>query len=200
MIVVQCFRWVSRQWLIFGKKLLVTTQYKNENVNKGVRMEKYLEMLKEGGAIAAIEIDPATVVTAPWVVFKCQFGCNRYGTSRVCPPRTPTYQHMREILDSFNRAILFSCPSLTAVKPLAVDIAKEIFFDGFYRVITLGAGPCLLCKECDLDKCRNPQKAIPAMESCGIDVFATARAHGFQISTLRERGEPVINFGLILVD
>lgn len=162
-------------------------------------MEKYLEMLKEGGAIA-IEIDPATVITAPWVVFKCQFGCDRYATSHCCPPRTPEYRQMREILDSYEHAILFSIPSLVAVKPLAVEVAKEIFFDGYYKVIALGSGPCLLCKECSLDKCRNPLQAIPAMESCGIDVFSTVRAHGFSISTLRKKGEPFLNFGLLLID
>ena len=38
------------------------------------------------------------------------------------------------------------------------------------------------------------------LEGCGIDVFATARAHGLEIHTLREVGEEHSHFGLILVE
>ena len=39
-----------------------------------------------------------------------------------------------------------------------------------------------------------------AMEACGIDVFATARAHGLEVRTLRVLGEERNHFGLILVE
>ena len=39
-----------------------------------------------------------------------------------------------------------------------------------------------------------------AMEACGIDVFATARAHGLEVHTLRVLGEERNHFGLILVE
>jgi len=37
------------------------------------------------------------------------------------------------------------------------------------------------------------------MEACGIDVFATARAQGLPIHTLRERNEPHNLYGLLLL-
>ena len=66
--------------------------------------------------------------------------------------------------------------------------------------VTLKADRCQGSKCCDPAGCRFPGKAIPSMEGCGIDVFATARAHGLEIHTLREVGEEHSHFGLILVE
>ena len=38
------------------------------------------------------------------------------------------------------------------------------------------------------------------MEACGIDVFATVRANGLEIHTLREKEEVQNYFGLLLVE
>ena len=69
-------------------------------------LEKYLEMCVAGGAMDAKVIDPRSVVTAPWVRFKCQFGCASYEKSNICPPHTPDYERMRAILDSYSTAIV----------------------------------------------------------------------------------------------
>ena len=45
-----------------------------------------------------------------------------------------------------------------------------------------------------------PEEARPAMEACGIDVFATARRHGFTIEVVRDYKEPQHYFGLVLVE
>ena len=70
-------------------------------------LEKYLERLKElDSVVDALIISPADVVTAPWVQYKCKFGCEKYGHSRCCPPNTPTWKETRELLDSYETAIL----------------------------------------------------------------------------------------------
>jgi hypothetical protein len=38
------------------------------------------------------------------------------------------------------------------------------------------------------------------MEACGIDVFATARKHGFTINVVRTYQDPQHYFGLVLVE
>jgi len=43
-------------------------------------------------------------------------------------------------------------------------------------------------------------QARPSMESCGIDVFQTARNNGFYIDTLRDKSETQNNYCLMLVD
>ena len=70
-------------------------------------LEKYCALAIEAGATHAKQIHPSSVVTAPWVRLKCQFGCPGYGKGHCCPPHTPTSDETRAILDCYRRAILF---------------------------------------------------------------------------------------------
>ena len=50
---------------------------------------------------------------------------------------------------------------------------------------------------------RNPgiiRQHLKWMEACGIDVYATARKHGFTIDVVRTREAPQHYFGLVLID
>ena len=72
---------------------------------------------------------------------------------------------------------------------------------GDYKALAYACGPCHLCDECDLEgACRHPRRSRPAMEACGIDVFATARAAGFPIDVVTSRDCPQNYYGLVLVE
>lgn len=71
---------------------------------------------------------------------------------------------------------------------------------GYYKVIGFGSGPCKKCKKCNPQYCNFPDKTVPAMEACGIDVFATVRNNGLEIYILREKGEIQNHFGLLMVE
>ena len=86
---------------------------------------------------------------------------------------------------------------------MLVDLEAEIFKDGYYKAFVLLEGPCLLCKECAKLKgtpCNFGFRARPCMESCGIDVYQTARNNGFFIVPLREKTETQNVYCLMLVD
>lgn len=152
------------------------------------------------GALGAKVIPPCTAETAEWVRWKCRFGCGGYGSSRMCPPHTPKPAETRQMLDGYRRAVLFEAP-LGQVKKIAAALERDLFLAGCYKALGLGAGPCDLCDCCAFDKgCRHPRQARPAMEACGIDVFATVRKHGFAIDVVRDRDDPQHYFGLVLVD
>ncbi len=157
-------------------------------------------MLKDLGADLAIVIAPRSVVTAPWVIYKCRYGCECYGTNRMCPPQAQGWKETREMLDCYTTAILFRCHQIEQVTPLAMQTARELFLDDYYKVIAFGAGPCDRCRTCSPDHCNFPKETIPGMEACGIDVFATVRANGLEIHTLRERGMEQNCFGLLAVE
>ncbi len=163
-------------------------------------MENLLAFAKELGAESAKIIDPATVVTAPWPAFKCQFGCQKYGTGPNCPPRTPKYTETREVLKCYSRALLFHCHQVEQPTDIAKKLEREAFLSGYYKAFGFGCGPCGRCKKCNLEKCNFPNETAPAMEACGIDVFATVRANGYFIQPLRERDEEENYFGLVLLD
>ena len=70
-------------------------------------MKKYCDRGLAIGFTHVQPILPSSVVTAPWVRLKCQFGCVGYGLSHCCPPNTPTHEETRQVLDSYEHALLF---------------------------------------------------------------------------------------------
>lgn len=175
-------------------------------------LEKYcLRAIKEG-ATHAKPISPQSVMTAPWVRLKCQFGCPGYARGYCCPPHTPTPEQTREILDSYQRAILFhiEVPHMPQKEKrfrkffdMLVDLEGELFKDGFYKAFVFLSGPCRLCKKCaklEDNPCNFLSKARPSMEACGMDVFQTARNNGFFIKTLSQKKETNNEYCLMLVD
>jgi predicted metal-binding protein len=79
-------------------------------------------------------------------------------------------------------------------------LEQDAFFNGYYKALGFGAGPCWLCKKCNLEHCVHALQARPSMESCGIDVYATVRAHGFPIEVVRDRSQVPDRYGLILLE
>ena len=175
-------------------------------------LEKYLTFGQEHGITDAKIIQPSTVVTAAWVRWKCRYGCPVYGERYTCPPDSPTHQQTREILDCYNRAILFhqvqpASPERSKIGKdflnRMIELESEVFKDGYYKAFVFLAGPCHICKECAKSKglpCSFGGKARPCMESSGIDVFQTVRNNGFNIVPLREKSETRDIFCLMLID
>ena len=157
---------------------------------------------KESGVRDARIVLPSEVQTAAWVRLKCQFGCDGYGQCLVCPPFTPTPEQMRKVLDAYRRAILIHFTPEADVKATVADLERSIFLRGAWKAFGLGAGPCYFCRECPVEerRCRHPERARPAMEACGIDVFSTVRKVGFPLEVVAHRRQCPNYYGLILVD
>ncbi|MCO7123800.1 DUF2284 domain-containing protein [Ihubacter massiliensis] len=162
-------------------------------------MKKYFDLLSRLGMDEAKVIDARTVKTAAWTRYRCQYGCDCYGTNLCCPPYTPDYDRTQKMLDAFNKGILFTS-RCGDIKQAAVALSRELFLDGYYKTIAFGSGPCMLCSTCSLNRCRFPKKTIPSMEGCGIDVFATVRANGYEIDVVTEKGADGRYFGLVLFE
>ena len=154
----------------------------------------------ELGAAEAKVVDPGSIATAPWVRLKCQFGCGGYNSSLCCPPHSPTPEQTRRAIDCYQRAILIHCKPGVDVKELVATLEREVFLAGYYKALALGCGPCRLCEKCGFDGCIHPDRARPAMEAYGIDVFTTARANGFPIQVVTDRLCDQDYYGVVLVD
>lgn len=169
-----------------------------------VDYDSFVDMAISLGAHGAKIIEMGTIVTAEWVRMKCNFGCGYYGTNNCCPPHTPSVSQMREVLACYDHALLIHSNTDVRSQPhptsVAVRIERELFLSGFYKAFALGAGPCRLCEMCSRGSCRHPESARPSMESCGIDVFQTARNNGFGIETLTDRSCPTNRYALVLID
>ena len=146
-------------------------------------------------------IDPAAVVVASWVRDHCRFGCSTYG-EKCCPPHSPGYSETATRLEEYKRALLIEGqPPTGDFQRLMLSAEKTAFKAGYYKAFAYWAGPCGLCAECD--KPAPPKKCTatrPSMESAGIDVFATVRGQGYALRTLKDKGELVKYFGLLLLE
>jgi predicted metal-binding protein len=170
-------------------------------------LKPYLAMVLKGGATDAVVIPPSQVVTAPWVRMKCQFGCAGFGRTLCCPPRTPTPEETRRVLDSFEAALLIHLhwtkdyARIGAFNELIVDLERTLFLDGYYKAFAMGSGPCSRCGECDPDgQCRHSDRARPSMEACGIDVYATVRSVGLPIRVVKTHAQGRDMYGLVMVE
>jgi predicted metal-binding protein len=155
------------------------------------------------GATDAKLISTKTVIIAAWVRHKCQFGCSGFGESLTCPPYSPTPEQAQKILDCYKKGILVHRhnASHVDVSEIVVKIETTAFLAGYYKATAFGAGPCTLCPECSKGKgCRHAGETRPAMEACGIDVFATVRNNGYAIDTLDSTGCKGNYFGLVLIE
>jgi predicted metal-binding protein len=115
---------------------------------------------------------------------------------------------MRRILSGYSRALIYSyaCRPATyrrtqkKMHRLVFDLERAAFLDGYYKAFGLGAGPCRLCKDCNVEGlCRHPYEARPSMESCGIDVYATARNSGLVLEVVTRADSQSKHINLILL-
>ncbi|MCX7011985.1 MAG: DUF2284 domain-containing protein [Candidatus Sumerlaeota bacterium] len=164
-------------------------------------LEFYVNRAREMGALHAMIIGPEKVPTATWVRLKCQYGCGGYGKRLTCPPYSPPPERTRQLLDEYRSILLVHCDRGKAARKIVTKLEREAFLAGHYKAFALGCGPCGQCRTCNLEKgCAHPRQARPAMEACGIDVFATARAAGLPIDTVVERGDAQNHYSLLLIE
>jgi predicted metal-binding protein len=181
------------------KKAVVTPARKKSAAGKS-ELERFCERALELGALDAKVIPTKSVVTAPWVRMRCQYGCAGYGRRLSCPPYSPTPEQTRAIIDCYKNAILMK-GQLWQVNPIMVALEREIFLSGHYKAWSMGEGPCHKCDACALKAgCRFPQQLRPSMEASGIDVFRTVRNNGYEIDVVKDYDCPAQYFGLILVE
>jgi predicted metal-binding protein len=170
--------------------------------DRALDAESWTSAARRLGAAEAKLIDPASVVTAPWVRLKCQYGCAGYGRRLTCPPHSPTPEETRRVLDCYSSALLLHSPGRgewRAIDDVVGELEREVFLAGHYKAFGFGCGPCHLCEECTLTSCAHPSQARPSMEAAGIDVYATARANGFSIEVVTDHDCPQNYYGLVLI-
>ena len=168
-------------------------------MRKTAKLGKYIASAIKLGARDAKVIPARGVRIGDWVRLKCKFGCGGYGRRLCCPPNSPAPGETREMLKGYSRALLVHSTKQEKIGTMVAALEREIFLDGFYKAFAMGAGPCRLCEEC-AEFCRHPAQARPAMEACGIDVYATARGAGFPIKVVKNHDCGQDYYGLVLIE
>ncbi len=161
---------------------------------------RFIRQARQFGADDAKLIRAESIATAPWVRWKCQFGCGGWNSNLCCPPHSPTPDETARVVACYTHALLVHSRGKVRPTKVVVPLERAIFLAGYYKALAFGAGPCRLCRECNMESCVHPDEARPSMEACGIDVFATARANGFPIEVVRDDTDAQHYFGLVLIE
>lgn len=174
------------------------------------KLKVYKARALKMGAEQALIIPAQAVVTRPWVRLKCQYGCGCYNRRLTCPPFSPTPDYTQKLLQGYKTGIFFTYSARSEKEEVRLRrrmrrslarLEREIFLDGYYRAFGMAAGPCNLCRTCNITSpCKYPEIARPAMEACGIDVYQTAKNVGIQLRVVRTPDEPATYCCLILVE
>ena len=163
-------------------------------------LERLRQHALELGANDAKVISVNTVVTAPWVRLRCQYGCAGFGRRLSCPPYSPTPEQTQAVLDCYKTAILVKS-ELFKVNPIIVPLEREVFLAGYYKAWSMGEGPCHECDACALKAgCRNPKLLRPSMEASGIDVYRTVGNNGYDLEVVPDYDCAGQYFGIVLVE
>ncbi|ODA42261.1 DUF2284 domain-containing protein [Desulfosporosinus sp. BG] len=165
---------------------------------------RLIARIKAMGFSQVLPVSTADIHVSDWTDLRCQYGCDRYGHPH-CPPNSPTPQKTRDVLKDFSQALLLEGePPGKIFQKRVLAAEREGFLAGFHKAFSYWAGPCVLCDTCAATfpngKCCNTRDARPAMEGAGIDVFETVRRAGLKLGILRNKGDYVRYFALLLLE
>ncbi len=175
--------------------------------------ERLIQTALHCGAAAADMVAREDIAMDPAFRALCaENRCGLYGRCYMCPPDIgPVEALMAQVL-SFDRGLLYQTVSpledsfdvegMGAAKARHIRVSQRLL-DALQPqlgkdALHLTVGGCGLCPQCakQMDSlCRHPDRALPSLESHGIDVYNTTRH-----TSLRYVNGPntVTYFGLIL--
>ena len=191
-------------------------------------IENLKSVAVSSGATGVALIAAGDIVVRDELAERClEPRCENYGKSMSCPPHVGGPAHMRKLLESYEKALIFKIdvPSdllyssdrfelFQLLHATAADIEQAAVEMGFERAKAYAGGSCkeLFCRdhaECRAimkkGRCRNPRHARPSMSGFGIDVAALFGAAGWEMTWVMpvEEASPtkMANVsGLVLID
>lgn len=120
--------------------------------------------------------------------------CGHYGKNHMCPPAVKEIDTWKQAIAAFDRALI-----VTKVYPVKNSFDSQAMRAGLadfqaslnafnqevriefpeYRFMVFGAGACTVCDPCGYGEgqpCRFPDRALPSLEACGIDVVRLSKS------------------------
>lgn len=165
------------------------------------------------GAAKAVIVPVSSIVLSDSFRKICESNsCGAYNRCYMCPPDCGDIHEMMEQVQSFKSGMLyqyvatiedsFDIEGMMAGKKAFVAVSqrvnekvKSILPANFMHLAAGGCGLCEKCAKTDDLPCRFPDKALPSMESAGIDVYHTSKNAGLKYIN----GENTVTyFGIVL--
>ena len=175
--------------------------------------ERLIQTALVCGATGADRIGRDDVITDPSFRSFCEENsCGMYSRCYMCPPDIGPVEDLIAQVRSFDRGLLYQTVSpledsfdiegMREAKARHIQVSQRLL-DALEPqlgkdALHLTVGGCGLCPQCakqmDLP-CRHPDRALPSLESYGIDVYNTTRHTSLRYVNGRNT---VTYFGLVL--
>ena len=157
-------------------------------------------------------IDPKLIIVSQWVRLKCMYGCPNYGRKAACPPNVPSVSECRRFFREYSSAVVFHLKMqfdrpgerFAAYRKRTlelVDLERSVFLAGFEKAFALLFGGCTLCPECgrERESCKQPERARPAPEAMGVDVYSTVRGLGYSLEVRTVKTQAMDRYVFLMV-
>jgi len=194
---------------------------------------RYVQIALEAGMTEAQVIPASTIIIDTRVPLKCRYPrCSHYGTNANCPPFAIDTERMSQVVASYSYAIIMRkrfaseellCKSGEQTTPRSgmqkcmYDtvslIESAAFHDGNILAMGFANGPCkrVFCPDIPCSAiipggtCRFPLRSRSSMEAVGMNVFAMAKALGWDMQPAGRSSTPATvpylsNIGIVLID
>lgn len=178
-----------------------------------MKKEQLLSAALECGAVKATIIDQDQVVLSREFRAVCERNdCGRYNLSWTCPPGSGDIEACMARIRSFKRALWyqsiapledsFDLEGMTRAAQEHAGLSQRIHTQA-QRILKqdfqhLSSASCTLCENCTRPEgkpCRHPDRALPAMEGWGVDVYNTTKNTGLKYINGQNT---VTYFGMVL--
>ena len=146
-------------------------------------MEQLIKKAVEFGALNAKIKDINSVVILYDAKEKCKEGCPFYDKKQGCPPSSPKYKEIENILKEYKKCMLIQCENMDKVDNVLRKV-KNYLKEEDRECFIFGAKVCNVCEEfynekCTYPDCKHKGEVIPQMSGCGIDALKTALNMGY---------------------
>lgn len=153
--------------------------------------EKLVQLALDCGATKAVLLEQSQIVLNAEFRAACEMNsCGVFGKCWMCPPDVGPIDVLMERVRAFPRGIWyqtvgeiedsFDFDGMTEVSNHHAEVSQRIreAMPSGLRVLHLTCGGCHVCSRCaklDDEPCRFPEKALPSVESYGVDVYNTTK-------------------------
>ncbi len=171
-------------------------------------LERYVQKALEMGASHAAVIKAEEIPVDERITLKCQIPrCFGYGAGAQCPPNTMKPAELRELLQKYHWAVVFTLDvapevivrnkatikervsAFQKIYKMVSEVESLAFYDGHYLAFGFGAGSCRhtfcgqqdSCLALEGKRCRFSLLSRPSMEAVGIDVYQLVARRGWDI-------------------
>ena len=155
--------------------------------------ERLIQIALDCGATKAVVIGQDAIVLNAEFRAMCEANrCGIYGRCYTCPPDVGPVDELMARVRGYDRGLFyqtihpledsFDIEGMTAAKKDFMQVGQRLL-DALEPVLGkdalhLSGGGCGLCEQCAKitnEPCRHPGRALPSLESYGMDVFNTSK-------------------------